>query len=224
MGTLSLDMGRILLLVLLSVFLQPIVTTTTDKDYLIETEDDENYLVQYTISEGEDAENETVTEKNECTEAGLVNGQTKVHQTWKCLGNGTAICTENKQDCSACDGKLKKTNFEKTYKINKEAKREGCVTASLIKKCQPGVVLTGVTRESIKHSCDKTGQEKKREKLHVKTHKTDADVLDEGTAVVEDEKDADVLDEGTAVVEDEKDADVLDGGTAVVEDEAPKPY
>merc|ERR1711872_382592 len=201
--TLSLDMGRILLLVLLSVFLQPIVTTTTDKDYLIETEDDENYLVQYTISEGEDAENETVTEKNECTEAGLVNGQTKVHQTWKCLGNGTAICTENKQDCSACDGKLKKT-----YKINKEAKREGCVTASLIKKCQPGVVLTGVTRESIKHSCDKTGQEKKRKKLHVKTHKTDADVLDEGTAVVEDEKDS----------------DVLDGGTAVVEDEAPKPY
>merc|ERR1712142_118293 len=130
MGTLSLDMGRILVVVLLSVFLQPIVTTTTDKDYLIETEDDENYLVQYTISEGEDAENKTVTEKNECTEAGLVNGQTKVHQTWKCLGMELPSVLRINRTAVPVMGNSKKQILKKltNQQRGKEGRLRDCLT------------------------------------------------------------------------------------------------
>merc|ERR1719184_638970 len=97
-------------------------------------------------------EGETPVQKK-CSEVeDLANGMDRIHQTWHCHGDGKVTCTETTESCD-CDGKFNIFEFEETYDIKPQPGT--CVNWSLIKKCGPGVVLRGETKEKVLKKCNK---------------------------------------------------------------------
>ena len=40
-----------------------------------------------------------------------------IRQNWECFGNGTVVCQEAIEDCSACDGMVKISDLTNSYNL-----------------------------------------------------------------------------------------------------------
>ena len=45
------------------------------------------------------------------------NGAKIIRQNWECFGNGTVVCQEAIEDCSACDGMVKIKDLTNSYNL-----------------------------------------------------------------------------------------------------------